>query len=206
MDRTYTTQELVRILEGERAACMGGQRLALEASVSGNPAIDRIVNSNGLQRFQAYQQFRDTIHQYQRDYRVSGLVWREVSVHDRRLRFPTVHDQLLALPSDLVILRDRLPVVVRFWQQAVCEMELYLATNAGRQFVTIAMPDVERLVARSSWAQLHKHERQHERSSFLEILLQVGWGNPTHARDRHGWPDSGRDEIHAVKAGQQPIA
>lgn len=202
MDRIYTTQELVEILAQERAACMRGQRLALHASVSDNPHLDRVLPRDGLQKFRAYQQFRDTIHQYQRDRGVSGLVWREITLGPQTLRFPAIHEQLLALPADLTVLHHHLPAVLSAWRRAVAAMDLYWGGATGRQFSPIDLGQVDAMAARSRWASVHKHER----SDFLEVVLQLGWGNPTLARDRHGWPDSGCDYIHAVKAGQQPIA
>lgn len=202
MDQPYTTQDLVEILARERAACMRGQRLALHASASGNPHLDRVLPSDGLQKFRAYQQFRDTIHQYQRDRGVSGLVWRRVTVGEQTLQFPEIHEQLLALPQDLAVLHGHLPVVMEFWRRSVATMDLYWGGATGRQFSPVAPAEVERMVDRSRWAMLHKHER----SDFLEVVLQLGWGNPTLARDRHGWPESGCEYIHAVKAGQRPIA
>lgn len=40
---------------------------------------------------------------------------------------------------------------------------------------------------------------------LLEMLLQLGWGQPSEAGDRRGWPQSGSENIHAVKPGQRPI-
>ncbi|MCG9885987.1 MAG: hypothetical protein MH825_10520 [Cyanobacteria bacterium] len=202
MDRIYTTEELVEILARERSACMRGQRLALHASASDNPHLDRVLPSDGLQKFRAYQQFRDTIHQYQRDRGVSGLVWGSVTLGDETLQFPMIHDQLLALPQDLAVLRGHLPVVLGFWRRSVAAMDWYWGGATGRQFSPVAPAEVARMADRSHWATIQKHER----SDFLEVVLQLGWGNPTLARDRHGWPESGCEYIHAVKAGQRPIA
>ncbi|MEM9246178.1 MAG: hypothetical protein AAGA67_10630, partial [Cyanobacteria bacterium P01_F01_bin.153] len=96
-DHPYTTQELVKILEAEHLACIKGQRLDLNATVSGNPLVDRIINPEGAQRFSAYQGFRRTVHDYQRRAQISGLVWQTVNLHQEQLTFPRLHDHLIAL-------------------------------------------------------------------------------------------------------------
>lgn len=199
----YTTEELIKILEEERQACLKGNRLNLKARVSGvNPIVDKFFKPEGIQKFTAYQDFKETVHRYQREHQVSGIVWRRMLVGDRAISFPTVHAQLAALPSDLELLGQAKQKVLEFWQGATVGMDLYLATNAGKEYRQIASKDVAAIATGTEWANLYKSEKN---TDFLEIVLQLGWGQPASASYRQGWPGNGSEYIHAVKPGRQPI-
>lgn len=201
MRKVYTTQELIEILARERQACMRGQRLSLTAKASGNPIVDRFLSTEGIQKFTAYQNFRATVHQYQRDRGVSGLVWRQVAVGDRRLSFPMTDDQLVALPSDLATLRAAKASVLQFWYAVTPGLDIFLSLDRGRDYRLIDPAEVDGMAQRVEWAGVAKQER----SDFLEIVLQLGWGQPDEARYRRGWPESGSEYVHAVVPGQRPI-
>lgn len=201
MTKVYTTQDLITILEQERQACLTGQRLSLSAKPSGNPLIDRFLKTEGVQKFTAYQDFKATIHDYQRQHGVSGVVWREIVLKGKHLRFPEVDSHLIALPSDLEILKTAKPSILKFWHDVTSPMDLYLSVNHGKDYRAIAPPDVSRIALTTEWANLCKWEK----SDFLEIILQLGWGNPEEAAYKRGWPTSGSEYIHAVKPGHRPI-
>jgi hypothetical protein len=64
------------------------------------------------------------------------------------------------------------------------------------------MPDdVGAIAYRTEWANLF----QHGNSTFLEVILQLGWGKPEEASYKQGWPTSGSEYIHAVNPGKRPI-
>ncbi|MBR8836958.1 MAG: hypothetical protein DSM106950_23875 [Stigonema ocellatum SAG 48.90 = DSM 106950] len=201
MSKVYTTKELIQILADERQACLMGKRLKLGVTDSGNPVIDPLIRTNALQKFSAYQDFRDTIHDYQRKHLVSGIVWREVTVKAKTLHYPEVDSQLIALPSDLDILKDTKKSLVEFWYGVTSGMDLYLSFNNGKQHQQIIIPDVERISQRTEWASLCKWEN----SNFLEIILQLAWGKPEEASYKRGFPSSGSEYIHAVNPGHRPI-
>ncbi|MFM9160548.1 MAG: hypothetical protein ACKOPK_22195, partial [Dolichospermum sp.] len=67
MSNIYNTQELIEILASERQACLNGERLKLEITVASNPVIDPFIKTDGVQRFTAYQDFKASIHEYQRE-------------------------------------------------------------------------------------------------------------------------------------------
>ena len=81
-------------------------------------------------------------------------------------------------------------------------MDLYLALNQGRDHTPITTADVQHLYRQKQWATIRKHERD----TFLEAVLELGWGDPAAAKDKRGWPNSGQDYIHAVRPGHRPIA
>ncbi|CBN56702.1 MULTISPECIES: hypothetical protein [Kamptonema] len=202
MSKVYSTAELIKILEAERQACLQGQRLKLAATPStGNPVIDRFLKSDGVQKFTAYQDFKAAVHRYQEEHQVSGIVWREITLHGDTLCYPAVDDQLIALPIDLKVLKQAKASILEFWQRVTVEMDLYLSINSGKDYREIGAEDVDAIVQRTEWAAIWKWEKL----DFLEMLLQLGWGKPEEAYYKRGWPISGSEYIHAVKPGQRPI-
>jgi hypothetical protein len=201
MSKVYTTQELIKILADERQACLKGKRLKLEITASGNPVIDQFIKTDGLQQFTAYQDFKTAIHDYQKENRVSGIIWREMTVKGKNLRYPEIDDELIALTSDLEILKSAKNSIVEFWYEVTMGMDLYLSFNNSKQHQQIVTSDVERIVQRTEWASLCKWEN----SSFLEMILQLGWGKPEEAYYKRGRPRSGSEYIHAVNPGNRPI-
>ncbi len=201
MSKVYTTQELIQILAAERQACLKGKRLKLEIKVSGNPVIDQFISTDGLQQFTAYQDFKTAIHEYQKENRVSGIIWREVTVKGKNLHYPEIDTELIALNGDLEILKAAKNSIVEFWYEVTIGMDLYLSFNNSKQHQQIVTSDVERIVQRTEWASLCKWEN----SNFLEMILQLGWGKPEEAYYKRGRPRSGSEYIHAVNPGNRPI-
>ncbi|AUT02677.1 hypothetical protein CLI64_21030 [Nostoc sp. CENA543] len=201
MSKVYTTDELIEILAAERQACLKGERLKLEVNVSGNPVIDQFIRTEGLQKFTAYQDFKAAIHNYQQEYQVSGIVWREMTVRGKTLRYPEVDTQLIALASDLEIIKSAKDAILNFWDEVTAQMDLYLSFNNSKQYQKITTSDVERISQRTEWASLWKWENP----NFLEMILQMGWGKPEEASYKRGRPQSGSEFIHAVNPGNQPI-
>ncbi|WP_414550037.1 hypothetical protein [Anabaena sp. CCY 0017] len=201
MSKVYTSEELIQILADERQACLKGKRLKLEVTVSGNPVIDQFIQTDGLQKFTAYQDFKAAIHDYQRENQVSGIVWREMTVKGKTLRYPEVDTELIALSTDLEIIQATKNSILEFWYEVTAEMDLYLSFNNNKQHQKILQPDVERIAQTTEWASLWKWEN----SNFLEMILQLGWGQPEEARYKRGRPQSGSEQIHAVNPGNHPI-
>jgi hypothetical protein len=201
MSEVYTTEELIKILTDERQACLTGKRLKLEVKVSGNPVIDQFIKTEGLQKFTAYQDFKAAIHEYQREHQVSGIIWREVNIKGESLRYPEVDGQLVALQNDLKILESAKSSILEFWYNFTVGMDFYLSVSNGKQYQKINIEDIGRIDNRTQWASLCKWEK----SNFLEIILQLGWGKPEEACYKRGFPASGSEFIHAVNPGKQPI-
>lgn len=197
----YTTQELIQILANERQACLQGQRLNLAVKASGNFVIDKYLKIEGLQKFTAYQDFKAAVHRYQRENDVSGIVWRQLTVKGKTLSYPEVDAQLIAVQSDIELLKNFKAHIIAFWDEIAVGMDIYLSLNNGKDYRQIVPVDVDRIIYRAEWASLWKSEN----SNFLEIILQLGWGQPQEAAYRRGWPDSGSEYIHAVNPGNRPI-
>jgi hypothetical protein len=201
MTKVYTTRELIQILASERQACLKGERLKLDVTVSGSPVLDQFIQAEGLQKFTAYQDFKAAIHHYQSENHVSGIIWREVSVKDKKLSYPEVDSQLVALASDIEILKAAKNQILEFWEEVTVGMNLYLSINHGKLHQQIEKEDYLHIAKRTEWAGLLVYEK----SNFLEMVLQLGWGKPEEASYKRGFPVSGSEYIHAVNPGQQPI-
>lgn len=201
MSEVYSTEELIKILADERRACMNGERLNLAASASGSPLLDQFLKPDGIQKFTAYRDFKAAVHRYQRQHQVSGIVWRQLTMKGKTLRYPAVDDQLAALSSDLEILKAAKVSILAFWHSVTKGMDLYLSINSGKDYRQIRLDEVGAITKGTEWASLSVHGN----STFLEIILQLGWGQPEEASYKRGWPLSGSEYIHAVKPNQRPI-
>lgn len=203
MNQPYKTEDLIKILQSERQACLRGDRLHLtrESMSSGHPVLDQFLKTDGLQKYTAYQGFKSAVHHYQREHSISGLVQQRVEINGECLEFPASHYQLLALPQDLQRMREAVPALITFWQRLTAEMDVYLAVNRGKDFVPLAPGELDRIVNRTEWATV----RAWQRHDFLEILLQLGWGQPADADHWRAWPTSGSEYVHAVRPGCRPI-
>lgn len=197
----YTTEQLIKILADERHACLQGQRLKIAKKTSGNPVIDKLIKGEGAQKFNAYQDFKAAVHAYQQEHRVSGIVWRQLTLKGKTLRYPEIDSQLIALPEDLETLRVFKRTVISFWQEVTANMDLFMSVRNGIEYRLVMPTDVDRINQRTEWASLCKWEK----ANFLEIVLQLGWGQPAEAAYRRGWPVSGSEYIHAVIPGNLPI-
>jgi hypothetical protein len=202
MDRVYSTEELLQVLETERRACMSGKRLDLAAQPSGiNPVIDRLIEPTGIQKFTAYDNFRSTIHQYQREHQVSGLIWQEITVGQDSLRFPQIDDELISLSQDLRLLRAAKPKVVEYWEQVTGKMDLFLSVQQCKGFVRTDHQGIDHILQRTEWATIGMQGR----GEALELILQLGWGKPEAAKYHRGFPESGSEFVHAVYPGREPF-
>ena len=202
MSTVYTTEDLLNILAEEYRACLSGQRLNLAATASEvNPVVAPFVNTEAVQKFSAYRDFRATVHRYQIEHQVSGIVWRQLAVKGQTLRYPEVAEQLIALPSDLATLQQAKREILSFWQIVTTGMDLYLATQHGREQRSLEADEVSAIANRRAWLSLLKHER----SDFLQMVLLLGTDELETASYAQGWLEWGGDFICAVNPGQLPI-
>jgi len=201
MSKIYSTQELIQILATERQACLKGDRLKLEVTVSGIPVIDQLIRTEGLQKFAAYQEFKTTIHEYQREYQISGIVWKDLTIKGQTLHYPEVDPELIALVNDLEMLKAAKNYILEFWYVLTDNMDLYLSVSNNKLYQQILKRDVERIIQRTEWVNLSKLEN----TNLLEIILQLGWGKPEEASYKRGRPTSGSEFVHAVNSGNFPI-
>jgi hypothetical protein len=181
---------------------MNGQRLSLKASPTGfSPALDFFLKTDGIQKFTAYNDFKATIHAYQHEHQVSGIIWQTLTIQEQTLYFPKLHDQLIAIPTDLDLLHRHRDPIYTFWHEITQGMDLYLALHVGKMHEPIALAEVDRIYRRTAWASLNAQGS----GPTLEVILQLGWGQPEEAVYRRGFPESGSELIHAVYPGNKPL-
>lgn len=210
---TYTTQELIELLEGERNACMNGERLKLTTTTTGfSKEADAILGAKGIQQLGAYHDFRTEVWKYQAQNLVSGIAWEEIDINGKLLRFPTIDDQLISLPSDIEFMQSYKRHVIEFWRYVAQGLQLWRSGDnrrgGERPEMVLALAEANRLIYRGEWATLSANNFDRKRSRwtldpqpyYQEIKLQLGWGCPELADYWQNWPEHGSDWITAVNA------
>lgn len=123
---TYTAQELIRLLQGERDACMNGERLKLSATTTEfSEEAEAILATKGIQQIGAYHDFRTEVWKYQAQNLISGIVWEEIYINSKLFRFPKIDDQLISVPSDIELMQFHKEGVVNFWHNVAQRLRLW---------------------------------------------------------------------------------
>ncbi len=185
---TYTTQQLIQILDQELRANWKGERILLSsANRIDNPVVAKALDLQKLSKVFAYQDFRCQIHQYQRQHRVSGIIWRVSTFKGRSVRFPELHNQLIAVPGDKAVLIAAKKSVLAFWWEVADQMSFWLAENRRRK---ITVEEVEALAQQAEWAEID--------AARTELYLGLCWGNPQEYQYQWAKPESGCHRIIAA--------
>lgn len=191
---SYTTQELLDILDQELRATWRGERLLLSSAERlDHPVVAKALGTQKLSKVYAIQDFRAQIHQYQLQHSVSGLVWHTCRFRGRSLRFPELHPQLAAIPADKEQLIAAKADVVAFWQSAIAGLQFWLA---GRPPTPTTLIHINGLIAQAEWAEIDATQN--------ELYLSLCWGNPQECRCDWARPASGCERI--IAAAAQPSA
>lgn len=185
---TYSTQDLIRILDQELRAAWRGDRLLLSPKERvGIPTVSMALDLEQVGKVFACQDFAQQIHHYQREHRVSGIVWRELRVGDRHLRLPEIHQQLIAIDSDKIILQNAKTAVLEFWWQITQGLQLWRLENYTPK--AIAPGELIQQGQSAEWAELDIGRE--------EFYLALCWGTPKECHYRWAYPDSGCDRLIA---------
>ena len=188
----YTTAELIDILDRELRANWRGERVLISANERiQSPAIAMALDPDKLSKVFAYREFRNQIHEYQREYGVSGIVWRTCKFRDRKLPVPEVHDHLVAIGGDKQILIDAKAETIQFWWDSTMRMKYWLSDRTYRH---LSRHELEVLVNRSEWATLD--------AAREELFLGLCWGTPEDCQYDWAKPKSGCNRV--VAAVEQP--
>ena len=201
---TYTTQELITILDCELKANWKGKRVVLSSADRINdPVVTKLLDMNRVSKVFAYQDFRDRVHQYQREYGVSGIIWRSCSFDRHTVDYPEIHNQLIPLEEDKAVLVEAKQSVIDFWLEVTQEMKFWLANVPGikakNQQKTpksdrtphqeIDAQYVAKLIRQAQWAEVD--------ATRTEVYLGLCWGDPSEYRYQWAKPKSGCDRIIA---------
>lgn len=184
---TYTTQELITILDQELEANWKGERIVFSSENRiNNPVISKAINMNKVSKVFAYRDFRSEIHAYQLEYKVSGIIWREATFCNVTIRFPQVHNQLIPIPGDKEILMNAKTEIISFWYRVTANLNIWLMKKNPQK---ISSETVKKLIKEAEWAEIE--------AAKTEIYLGLCWGNPSQYQYEWAYPDSGCDRLIA---------
>ncbi len=185
---TYTTQQLIEILETEMRATWRGERILLSSQNRiDNPVLAKAINLEKANKVFAYQDFRRQIHEYQKQYQVSGLIWRKCTFWGQSISFPELHNQLIAVEGDKETLMSFKNEILQFWQTVTQEMKFWLVAHSRRP---LPQDSLGELILQSEWAELD--------AARTELYLGLCWGNPQDYQYQWAKPQSGCHRIIAA--------
>ncbi len=185
---TYSTQQLIEILDREMRATWKGERIILSSENRlNNPIVAKAIDLEKVGKVFAYRDFRTQVHEYQQLYGVSGIIWRQCTYNGRTLSYPEIHNQLTPVEGDKEILMAAKPEVIEFWHWATQDMNFWLAVSFRRP---ISIDSMEELIDEAQWAEIDVAQR--------ELHLGLCWGNPLEHQYQWAKPHSGCHRIIAA--------
>ncbi|MGB3693224.1 MAG: hypothetical protein WA865_02025 [Spirulinaceae cyanobacterium] len=185
---TYTTEQLIQILEQELRANWKGERVLLSWQKRiDDPVVSKALDPKKVSKVFAYRDFRAQIHEYQTENHVSGIIWRVSQFKGKSVKFPELHNELIAIPGDKQILTAAKEAILDFWGQVTEGLNFWLATKERRR---ITPEFLRELIQQAEWAEIN--------AARTEIYLGLCWGNPE--KHRYDWarPYSGCNQIIAT--------
>jgi hypothetical protein len=195
---TYTTEELIEILDRELQANWKGKRILLSSSERINdPVVAKALNMERVSKVFAYREFRAQIHEYQQKNQVSGIIWRNCTFQDRTVPCPEIHNQLIPVPGDKEILIQAKASLLDFWQEVTEGMNFWLVNAPGRnhqhsdRHVKITSDYLQKLIQQTEWVEID--------AARTEVYLGLCWGDPQEYRYQWAKPKSGCDRIIAAR-------
>jgi len=191
---SYTTQDLIEILDEELRANWQGKRVLFSSCERlNNPVVAKAIGAEKLSKVFAYRDFRAQIHDYQLQHQVSGLVWRKCRFNGYELHCPELHNQLIAIPQDKETLREIKPQILDFWDKAITDLVLW---KEGNPPSPVDSETVKKLASEVEWLEVETTQR--------ELILNLCWGNPKECHYHWAQPYSGCDRVIAIEPGNSP--
>ena len=193
---TYTTAELIEILDRELQANWKGKRVLLSpARRINDPVVAKALNMDKVSKVFAYQDFRRQIHEYQQQHQVSGIIWRTCTFGDRSIRYPEIDNQLIPVLGDKEILMESKQSILSFWYEVTQNMNYWLVNAPGNnsngdRHEKITLNYVTKLAQQTEWAEID--------AARTEVYLGLCWGDPQEYRYQWAKPRSGCDRIVAT--------
>ena len=192
---TYTTEDLIKFLELELRATWGGKRLIFNAEEKlDNPVLAKAVDLDKMSRVFVFRDFREQIHEYQKQHKISGVVGRNVIFQDKSLTFPEVYNQLIAVEGDKEILMRAKQKVLNFWHEVTDGMKYYLANDRNSPIDANLFKE---LCEEAQWAELDAGKE--------EVYLGLCWGHPKEYIYQWAKPESGFHRIIASNSEPSSI-
>ena len=185
---TYSTQQLIDILDQELRATWKGERILLSSAQRlDNPVVEKAINLNKVGKVFAYRDFRRQIHEYQQNYQVSGLIWRNCNFRNKSLCYPEIHNQLIPVLGDKERLMEYKETVLHFWQEMTQDMNYWLVVNHLRP---LSADSLASLIQETEWAEID--------ATQTELYLGLCWGNPEEYQYLWAKPTSGCHRVIAA--------
>ena len=192
---TYTTEELIKILDRELKENWKGKRVVLSSAQRINdPVVAKALNMAQVNKVFAYRDFRSQIHEYQQNHGVSGIIWRTCTFEQQSITYPEIHNQLIPISGDKEILVSARSQILEFWFQVTDKMNFWLANsntgNSQNHHQKITTDYLQKLIQQTEWAEID--------AARTEIYLGLCWGNPQDHQYQWAKPKSGCDRIIAT--------
>ncbi|MGF1540957.1 MAG: hypothetical protein ACFCU5_10985 [Pleurocapsa sp.] len=194
---TYTTKELIEILDRELQANWKGKRVLLSpAKRINDPVVAKALNMDKVSKVFAYQDFRRQIHEYQQKHQVSGIIWRTCTFNERQIYYPEIDNQLIAVSGDKEILLQSKQSILNFWDEVTQNMNYWLVHAPGAnsfsndRYQKIPLGYIRKLAQQTEWAEID--------AARTEVYLGLCWGDPQEYRYQWAKPKSGCDRIVAA--------
>lgn len=192
---TYTTDELIKILDCELKENWKGKRVVLSSAQRINdPVMAKALDMNQVNKVFAYRDFRSQIHKYQHQHHVSGIIWRSCTFAQQTITYPEIHNQLIPVTGDKEILIAARAKILDFWSQVTSQMNFWLVNHRqdhqGNHHQLISRDYLHKLISQTEWAEID--------AARTEIYLGLCWGDPKEAQYQWAKPKSGCDRIIAT--------
>ena len=192
---TYTTDELIEILDRELKENLKGKRVVLSSAQRINdPVVAKALNMDRVNKVFAYRDFRSQIHKYQQKHQVSGIIWRNCTFEGQTITYPEIHSQLVAIPTDKDILISARQEILEFWDRVTTKMNFWLVNNStgnnGNHHQPIEPSYLKKLINQTEWAEID--------AARTEVYLGLCWGEPQDHQYQWAKPKSGCDRIVAT--------
>ncbi|AFY39494.1 hypothetical protein Lepto7376_3268 [[Leptolyngbya] sp. PCC 7376] len=190
---TYSTEDLIRILDQELKAAWRGDRLLLSSEDRvGVPIVSMALDLEQVGKVFACKDFTQQIHNYQLEQQVSGIIWRDLKVGEYELKLPEIHHQLIAIDSDKTVLQNAKETVMQFWWKITAGLNFWELKNHETHPLTAEKIRLAGQLA--EWAEIDIGRD--------EVYLALCWGNPKECHYRWAYPDSGCDRL--IAAASEP--
>ncbi|HEY9771901.1 MAG TPA: hypothetical protein V6C71_25950 [Coleofasciculaceae cyanobacterium] len=199
---TYTTDELIKILDFELKENWKGKRVVLSSAQRINdPVMAKALNMDQVNKVFAYRDFRHQIHEYQQQHEVSGIIWRTCTFNEQSITYPEIHNQLIPVQGDKEILISARSKILNFWNRVTSKMNFWLVNNRtnrhGNHHQPISPEYLQKLVIQTEWAEID--------AALTEIYLGLCWGDPRDHQYQWAKPNSGCDRIIATRSEPSAI-
>ncbi len=202
---TYTTEQLIQILDQELRANLKGERIVLSSAQRLNdPVVYMAMDLKKVSKVFAYQDFRRQIHAYQREHNVSGIVPNVCSFQGKSIRFPEIHNQLVPVVGDKEILIAAKESILNFWEEATEEMSYFIPNNGkiyqkttSDRYIKVSREFVAELLRETEWAEID--------AALTDVYLGLCWGDPQECQYQWAYPHSGCHRIIAATNEPSPI-